>query len=156
MNNKKNVIAGGVIVGVLVLLALFSFLNRKPQVANNSVSITPTQAVIPTVDSSVKVTLESTTQNKETTLAVNGIPKGTTSIEYELSYNTASQGLQGVIGTIELKKGESEVEKELTLGTCSSGTCVYHSVVGAIQVSLKFNGSYGEKIFEKEFELESE
>jgi len=57
-----------------------------------------------------------------------------------------------VIGTIALNS-ESEYLKKITLGTCSSGKCVYHEVVGKIKVSLKFTGSYGEKIFEKEYEL---
>lgn len=154
MNNKNIYIAGGIIVGVLIIVAFFTLFNRPTQVSNSKVTVTPTEAVIPTVDSSVKVSLEGTNGNKEAVLSVEGIPTGTKSVDYELSYNTKSQGLQGVIGTITIDSGKTSAEKKLTLGTCSSGTCVYHSVLGGIQVSLKFSGKYGEKMFEKEFELE--
>ena len=84
-------------------------------------------------------------------LKVGNIPKNTQSIDYELSYQTAQQGLQGVIGTVTSEK--DNFEKKLTLGTCSSGTCVYHQVVGKIKLTLKFTGEYGEKIFEKEYAI---
>ncbi|MCX6732529.1 MAG: hypothetical protein NTV98_03230 [Candidatus Roizmanbacteria bacterium] len=80
------------------------------------------------------------------------VPNGTTSVDYELSYDTKGQGKQGVIGTISSISGNS-FEKQMTLGTCSSGRCVYHEVIGAIQVTLKFTGEYGEKVLSKEFTL---
>ena len=111
-----------------------------------------TEEVIPTVDSSVEVTLESALGNKEVTLSINNIPKNTKTIDYELSYQTEKQGLQGVIGTIKLDN-EKSYQKKLTLGTCSSGTCVYHTVIGKIKLNLRFTGDYGERVFEKEVSL---
>ena len=58
-----------------------------------------------------------------------------------------------MIGTMTIDGGKKEVEKQLTLGTCSSGTCVYHKVEGKIQLTLKFSGDYGQKLYEKEHEL---
>lgn len=147
---KKYAIVGGIVV-LLLLVGFFVIKgqNTKTEVVEEA----PVEDVIPTVDASVKVSLEaSDAQNKEVTLSASGIPSGTESVEYELSYLTASQGLQGVIGTVSLD-GKRQFEKELTLGTCSSGTCVYHQVVGKIKLTLKFNGDYGAKLFEKEFEL---
>ena len=107
---------------------------------------------IPTVGASTTVTLTALSGSKEILLKSEGIPTGTTSIDYELSYDTKAQGKQGVIGTVTDFTGNS-FEKQMTLGTCSSGHCVYHEVVGAVQVTLKFTGDYGEKVLSKEFTL---
>ena len=150
MDKRKKMILIG--VTVLVLLAVgFLLINRKSSNKEGS-DLEPTEEILPTVDSSVKVTLEGVSGNREVLLAVEGVPSGTESVDYELSYQTASQGLQGVIGTI-MTQGKSSFEKKLTLGTCSSGTCVYHQVVGKIKLTLKFTGDYGEKLFEKEVSI---
>jgi hypothetical protein len=142
------------VLGVLLFIILITggIMLRKGNTKTSIGSPEPTEAVVPTIDSSVSVDLTSTSGGKEVSLEIKGIPSGTQAIDYELSYQTGQQGLQGVIGTIALNS-ESEYLKKITLGTCSSGKCVYHEVVGKIKVSLKFTGSYGEKIFEKEYEL---
>lgn len=149
---KKNMI--WIVVGALVLigigLAVF-FSQQKPKVVGQPQKKEELGA-IPTVDASTAVSLSSLQGNKEIILKSAGIPNGTTSVDYELSYDTKAQGKQGVIGTVSNISG-SDFEKQMTLGTCSSGRCVYHEVVGAIQVTLKFTGEYGEKILSKEFTL---
>jgi len=149
---KKNMI--GMIVGVIVLIGIgvgVIITRQKPKEV-----IQPQKQVelgaIPTVDASVIVTLSALQGNKEIVLKSSSIPNGTTSVDYELSYDTKAQGKQGVIGTISEIKGSS-LEKQMTLGTCSSGRCVYHEVIGAVQVTLKFTGEYGEKVLSKEFSL---
>lgn len=137
---------------ILALLVIGVFIFNRKQVSKVTIEDTsPTDQIIPTIDNSVDVSLTSQTGNKEVLLEVSNMPKNTQSVDYELSYQTAQQGLQGVIGTV-TNEGDS-FEKKLTLGTCSSGTCVYHQVVGKIKLTLKFTGEYGEKIFEKEYEL---
>lgn len=153
LKNKKMV--GGVlgIVIVIILVLGFLFMRNGQSTPKTSTVLSPTAEAIPTVDSSVKVNLAYSVPGKEAKLTIDGVPSGTTSMDYELSYQTAKQGLQGVIGTISTDTSNSMYEKKLTLGTCSSGTCVYHEVVGKIQVTIRFNGSYGEKLFQKEFSL---
>jgi len=152
MKNKKIIIIGLI---VLVVVGVFFFMNKRNQTqTNKDQGVTPTEALVPTVDSSVKVSLDPLNGNKEMMLKLSGIPKNTSTIEYSLSYMTKSQGLQGVIGTITLDSDATEYEKKLTLGTCSSGTCVYHEVVGSIKAELKFSGSYGDKVLNKEFSLD--
>ncbi len=146
---KKYLIIGGVVVLLVVGYWLFA---RNTIVKKQTADETPTEQVLPTVDSSVKVSLKAVSANKEVSLEVSGMPAGTQSVDYELSYQTAAQGLQGVIGTVS-SDGQTSFKKQLTLGTCSSGTCVYHQVVGKINLTLKFTGDYGEKLFEKEFAL---
>jgi hypothetical protein len=149
---KKNMIwiVTGVIVVVGVGLALF-FSQQKTKVTEQPQKREEVGA-IPTVDASTTVALSALPGNKEIVLKSAGVPNGTTSVDYELSYDTKAQGKQGVIGTISSITGNS-FEKQMTLGTCSSGRCVYHEVVGSIQVTLKFTGEYGEKVLSKEFSL---
>jgi len=141
------------IAGIAIVLLVVGFLifGRNKQTKTDNKEPLPTEMVIPTVDQSVRVSLTDAGSGKEVLLSISNVPGGTESVDYELSYNTAQQGLQGVIGTI--TGPEDSYEKKLTLGTCSSGTCVYHQVVGKIKLSLKFNGSYGEKVFEKEYSI---
>lgn len=149
--HKKYAIVAGVVV-LLLVIGLFVFKGKGSQKVENEDQV-PVEDVVPTVDASVKVSLAAEdAQKKEVVLKASALPANTTSVEYELSYLTASQGLQGVIGTVTLE-GEDKFEKKLTLGTCSSGTCVYHQVVGKIKLTLKFNGDYGAKLFEKEYQL---
>jgi len=148
----KNIIIAIIIIAVLLVAVYLSVAAKKPKVENNEVEI-PTEAIIPTVDSSVKVDLLPKVAGKEVALKIENIPSGTTTVEYSLSYDTIKQGLQGVIGTIQINDSEVSYDKQITLGTCSSGSCVYHEVKGAIKLSLKFSGNYGERLFEKDFNL---
>ncbi len=151
---RNRLIIGGVAIGILLLLGVVMISGRGGSKSNDKTEeLLPTEVVIPTVDESVKVDLVVSSAGREVVLQIKSIPTGTESIDYELSYQTKQQGLQGVIGTVELTKQESEVDKTLTLGTCSSGTCIYHQVVGNIKLNLKFNGDYGEKVFDKEYEI---
>lgn len=144
-------VAGAIIV--FLLLGGIVFLRSKRPV--NTVSQLPpqTEEVIPTIDSSVKVDLISKTPGREVSITIASIPAGTQTVEYSLSYATKQQGIQGVIGTVHLEPNQSTYKKDLVLGTCSSGTCVYHQVEGKITLNLKFSGSYGSKIFEKEYKF---
>jgi hypothetical protein len=150
--NKRLVIAGTVIVVLLVVGGIFmSSRNQQPAQTAEVTQEEDFEAPIPTVDPSVKVQLEPINGGQEVEITVDAAPEGTDTIDVELSYETADKGLQGAIGTIEVdgRKGM----KKITLGTCSSGTCVYHDVSSDIKVYLKFNGDYGEQIFEKSFSI---
>lgn len=153
LSHKTMMIIGGVFLVLFIASGYWLLFGRRAAINNNNNQVVPSEAIIPTVSSSVKVNLVTLTGGHDVSLNVSGIPSGTTSIDYELSYQTAQQGLQGVIGTITPNSGESTFEKKLTLGTCSSGTCVYHQVVGQIKVTLKFTTDSGQQIFEKEFSL---
>lgn len=148
---KKYLIGGGIVV--LIIIAGFLMTRGKGQTGQTNSNLAPTEQAVPTVDSSVQVSLTAASPaKKELSLKISGIPSGTTSVDYELSYQTTAEGLQGIIGTADVT-GKSDLDKTLTLGTCSSGTCVYHTVVGKIQLSLKFSGSYGQKLYQKELSI---
>lgn len=152
--NKNLLMIGiGAVVLVAIIGGIFVFGGSKKKTTKPEVKEEIEDEIIPTVDPSVVVELEPVKGNKELTITVDKIPNGTDTIDYEMSYETEEQGLQGILGTLTVEKGASQVEKTVTLGTCSSGSCVYHKVKGAIKASMKFNGTYGERIFEKEYTL---
>jgi hypothetical protein len=157
---------------ILVFLGLtFLFLNNK-SFSKKEVSLgptLPTEAVIPTVDSSVKVEFKPLKKG-EVALTISNEPKGTEAIDFELTYKTLNNDIleggeggaveQGVIGKCFKTErfwqcGEEGAYggRKIVLGTCSSGTCRYHNVLGPVKLNLKFTGIYGEKIYEKEFKI---
>ncbi len=153
LTNKKLLIA--VLVGVLLLGGGFYFYSSvlKSGGGDETENVLPEEQVFPTVDASVKVDLSADRLKREVALTIAGVPDNTDTIEYELSYLAEGDLPKGVIGTIEVA-GKKNIEKAgITLGTCSSGACIYDKGVKSIKVSLKFNGDYGAKIFEKEFEI---
>lgn len=151
LKNKKILILTVTVIGI-GLVVVFAYFNKpKPKQDNLQDDILPKSEIIPTVDASVMVDLTSK-NNKEVILNINKIPSGTMSIEYELSYLAKGDLPKGVIGTISIDN-EDVIERKITLGTCSSGKCVYDQGVEKIKVSLKFSGDYGNRLFEKEFEI---
>lgn len=156
LSSKKSILVVGAVLLVTVVVFYYLFIPKKSTMKNtpkvNSV-LNQEENVAPTVDATVKVQLTSGVGKKDVTLRVEGVPSGTQTVEYMLSYQEKQKGLQGVLGTITLGENENKIDKQITLGTCSSGKCVYHEVVGKIKATLKFSGSYGDKIFEKEYEI---
>lgn len=154
--NKKMLMVAAVVLlvfGVGFFLVRGNGSNKADEEANEEVL--PDIEVLPTVADTVKVKITSDAKKQEASLSVTGVPEGTESIEYELSYDADIDGEKvpkGVIGTIEFD-GKEPVKRQITLGTCSSGTCKYDKGIASIKASLKFTGSYGGQLFEGEFEL---
>lgn len=154
--NKMMMIVGGILVVIVVAFLAMQFMGGKKDSTSTDQtgSEEQTEAAVPTVDSSVKVEVVGVNNNKEIEITVSNFPKGTSSIDYQLSYTSVERGLQGLIGTLEVENGKNSVSKKVTVGTCSSGTCVYDKIEeNKVTASLSFNGSYGMKAFEKEYEL---
>ncbi len=168
MKNKNTlIIVSAVIVVIAIIAGIFVLRSKQGQKKSGSDNL-PAENIIPTVDSSVVVELKPGSKKGEATLTVKNAPAGTKAISYELTYE--AQGAsdegdssaaipQGAIGKCTQSGsiwecGEPSASgRKIVLGTCSSGVCRYHKVVGPVKVTLKFNGSYGDKIFEKEYEL---
>ncbi len=155
LNNQKFLIGGIVAIIVISVISFMAFRGKKQAKPSQT---TPTQVqeeIIPTVDASVKVSVASQTDKRKFDLTISGIPKDTTTLEYEISYETDEGGIQGFNSPVELEPGQDTYEKKgFLLGTCSTGgKCTYHTVAGPVNVTIKFSGSYGEKLFEDEFEL---
>jgi len=152
---NKNVLATIALIVVLVVGGLFITQRGKNSSGRSDDSTLPDVQLLPTVDSSVQVSIDSDAKKQEVTLEVSGVPNGTEFIEYELSYEASVDGERvpkGVIGTIEFD-GNDPVSRKITLGTCSSGNCKYDKGVTTIRVNLKFEGDYGAQGFEGEFEI---
>jgi hypothetical protein len=154
ITKNKPLMIGLIVVIILIVIFAFTALTKNTsKISPSTENVLPVGDVVPTVDSSVVVNVEPLSGNKEITLTIDNLPKGTTSVEYELSYNAKGNVPKGVIGTIDTTAGEN-IERKITLGTCSSGKCIYDEGVTDIKVSLKFNGDYGARSFEKDFPLE--
>lgn len=168
-NQKIMMIAGGAVL-VIILTAVVAKVafTKKTQVTPKTPDETQNQ-VIPTVDASVKVNL-TPIKKGEVSLTVENVPSGTKSIDCEFTYdakNTNADEGSGVVSQGAIVKcaeidglwqcGEpSGNSRKIILGTCSSGVCRYHNIVGPIRVSMKFSGSYGEKLFDKEFTINND
>ncbi len=144
-------ILGGFFLVLFIFSGYWLLIGRKATVNNKNQQVIPTDAVIPTIDSSVKISLTPLVGKKEIILSIKNMPKNTNSLEYILSYETIEGGLQGVNSTAEIT--DSDFEKKITLGTCSSGTCVYHNIKDKIKVELVFKGNNGDKYFTKEYKI---
>src|SRR3989338_915777 len=123
---KQIVIVAIILIVIFVVLGM-AYSSRSKSQKTGVDEVFPTEAVIPTVDESVIVDLDANAGKTDVTISVKSAPSGTESIDYELSYQTKEQGLQGAIGSLK-KKTSTTFSAEATLGTCSSGSCVYHQV----------------------------
>jgi len=140
------------IVGLAMLIFNRRGRKRKVEMRGNQAE---KEQLIPTLAAGeIEVNLRPEIAGKEVALSIDKVPPGTATFDYELSYKTKDKGLQGVIGTVtgdEFANGR--YHKKITLGTCSSGKCVYHQVVGQINLTLRFYGDYGERLFEEKYQL---
>ena len=150
-SQRTTMILGGVFLVLFLLSGYWLLIGRKGNSNNKNEQVVPTDAVVPTIDSSVEINLTPLAGKKEVLLSIKNIPKNTNNLEYILSYETREGGLQGVNSTAEIT--DSDFEKKITLGTCSSGTCVYHNIKDKIKVELVFKGNNGDKYFTKEYAL---
>lgn len=143
------------LVIVLVALIVGGGVVWKSKMAEKSMeeteNVLPKQAQFAQVESTVGVNLASDKKKQKVTIDVDHVPADVTLIEYELTY-TAKGGIKkGAVGEIEIADVKGSVTADL--GTCSSGTCVYDNEGSNVNLSLKFTGSKGVRVFEKEFEL---
>ncbi len=145
MNNKRIIFF--LFFVILITASFFFALKNKKNKTDKKNLIIPTENLIPTISSKVKVNLSYINHKKEVLLSISNIPPKTSTIEYLITYETEEGGLQGVNGIIEVQG--SSFEKKVTLGTCSSGTCVYHRVKGKIKLELTFKGGYGQTYFNR-------
>ena len=152
-SDKKILIIGGVILAV-ILAGYFVIRGRTSQTVENRQDILPTSEVIPTVDSSVIVKLEPFNQRREVTLAVENLPNGTKTLEYEITYETEGGLSEGSASSPADVSGKKKFEKKICLCTQSASVKRFHKLSNyKIKVNLKFEGSYGKKLFEKEFKI---
>ena len=144
---------GVVLLGVVALGVVGFGVWKFVFVPSPETNVEEEQVELPPVDSSVKVDLVARDDKKAVNLKISSIPKGTESIEYELSYDTSAGLPKGALGTIRLKDNESSVEREILLGTCSRNVCKYDEGVTKISLVLRFNHPKGSSQFQKEYEL---
>ncbi len=146
----------GIVIAVIVLLVaggmMISGNKKKSATDEGTGQKLQNSEVAPTVDASVKVGLTVTPDKKEATLTVSNLPKGTKTMDFTLSYTTKEKE-DGSIGSITVEGGKDSYERKVTFGTCSSGVCRYSPPISPVKLTIDFMGTYGERIFEKEYTL---
>ncbi len=152
MKHKTTIIAAIVLLGVLS--GGFFVIRSSPKTQPQPSSTKKLNLDLPDVNPAVVVNLQKTADGKSVVLTITHIPEGTTSIEYELSYNTEEGLPKGVLGEIELH-GNTQVERDILLGTCSAGgRCTYDTGVTQAKVVLIFHHPNGNSKFVKEYPLQ--
>lgn len=165
--NKKYFLIGGMTL-LLIIFSLIFFSNKKSIEKKEIISENNQEDVLPTIDSSVKVDFQLIKEG-EAFLKVFNSPRNTNLIEFEISYSVKNNDIdeggedlveQGVMGKCYKEndfwscgQGESLFNRKIVFGTCSSGVCRYHNIVGQINLTLRFTGDYGQKIFNKKYDL---
>lgn len=151
----KRIAVAAVVLVIILLIGALSMRKGKAGLLTTSGGDEnlPTSEILPTVDASVLVGLTANKKKSDVTMSIKNMPTGTKTLEYELSYNTEGDIPKGTAASPIDVSAQSDFEKTITLGTCSSGTCVIDKVVGKIKVTIKFEGSYGKRLFEKDFEI---
>src|ERR1051326_2975630 len=85
MKNRRNLII--VVAAVIFLIGIGLYIRSRTKSAKDQSTGILDEAVIPTVDPSVKVDLQSTGKKGEVKLAIKNAPQGTNTIEYEITYD---------------------------------------------------------------------
>ncbi len=162
---KKNKVLAGIAVGtVLIIGAIFVRFTGSAQPQKGTETVLENEPTIPMVDSSVIVSLKNSTKKGEVEIDIQNAPAGSKQADIEMSYERKPQpsddleGAEsipdGILTACEFSGNSRDCHKEgITLGTCSSGVCRYHTLAGPVRVSIRFSGTYGQKLFEKEYEL---
>jgi len=168
LKQKKSLLVVFLILAFLGFTFFLILNNKRLSKEEDSVIALPTESLIPTVDSSVKVDFK-TLKRGEVAITISNEPKGTKEIDFELVYKALNSSFQekeeafveqGAIGKCYQFKtfwqcGEEDGYggRKIVLGTCSSGVCRYHNISGPIKLNLRFTGKYGEKIYQGEFKI---
>lgn len=163
MKNEKNK-QMIIVVGIILLLIVGGvFLTRgsgsgRDGSGNDADSTLPNVEELPSVDDSVGVELEQVLKGKEVNIVVTDYPKGTTEINYTITYNALKDGKKvsrGARGKLVLDNKEKSAvnEKVIVLGTQSGKNKTYDDVDGPIRIDLRFEGDYGAQLYQGEFEL---
>ncbi|MFS8158738.1 MAG: hypothetical protein ACMG6E_00735 [Candidatus Roizmanbacteria bacterium] len=150
--NKNLILLGGVLLIVVIggFLAM-SFNKSSNSKKADTENVLPENENFPPIESSVKVEAVSDKLKQNITITASNLPTDVKTIDYEVTYTGKDSIQKGAIGILDIKG--TTASSKVTLGTCSSGTCVYDNGGDSVKVNLKFTGSKGTRVFEKEFKI---
>ena len=156
MKNKMTFLYAGLVVLLLVTgFVVYKVIFGGPPPSQTTQNAVPTPIAIPTVDSSVSVTLVKAAKPYTVDLNVTGMSGKYVSLGYEFSYE--SKGLiKGVNSgsTLIDVSGKSDFSREVYMGTCSRNDCTPDTGVTKVSVALEFTDKSGSKSqFSKDFDL---
>lgn len=136
--------------GIIIYKAVFA---PKPPTAIQDTG-TPSET-IPTVDSSVSVTVTKAAAANTVVLTVAGLGSKYSTLNYEFSYESLGliKGVNSGSKPIDVT-GKDSFSREIYLGTCSKNDCKPDPGVTKVTVNLVFTDSSGKQSqFSKDFNL---
>ena len=153
LKNKNVLMIGGILL-VVVILGVVATQMKGPATTGKDTTenVLPENEEFPTVESTVEVSMKADKRKEKIVISVANVPSDVTLIEYEATYQDKDGNQKGGVGEIEVD-GTSALSDPFPLGTCSSGACVYDNGGDSVKINLKFTGSKGTRVFEKEFPL---
>lgn len=161
---KNKIVLGIAIVTLIISFVVLSRMAKDSKKQGLTEDVLNNEPTIAMVDSSVTVEVGHSAKKGEIEIDITNSPAGTEKADIEMSYDRKPQatddaeGAQsipdGVLTACTFRGNSRDCHKDgITLGTCSSGVCRYHQLAGPIKVIIRFAGTYGEKLFEKEYVL---
>lgn len=140
--------------GVVYSVFRSTFYSSNPGTQSGT-GIEEQEELLPTVDPSVIVSVDSASKENTVVLSVKGMASTMKELEYELTYD--SEGLiKGVnSGTKPIDvSGKDEFEREVYLGTCSRNVCKPDKGVTKVSVAMIFTGTDGKRSqFTQDYDL---
>jgi len=153
MKNKKKALIALALVLILIIIGGWIFKKSSQPEVEQKESTLPASERYEKVEPGIKVSVERVKDNRRVDFQVKNIPSHYKTIEYEFSYQTASGGLQGGIGSPSAIKN-GRYQKEILLGTCSAGgACTYDEGVEKIKFTVFFSTGSQKRYLEKEFAI---
>ena len=137
---------------VLLILALLFWRVRLAGKKESELAPTPTPKQVELLPEEILVASFKPLTGKNYLFTIEKIPEGVVSLAYEIAYDTANKGTQGIISSpIEIKPGQTSYQnKEFVFGTCSKNKCVYDTGITNLEVTVRLSYQDGkEKIWKK-------
>lgn len=139
------------LIGIVILAILFWKMGPGARKTAEVVP-TPTQEQIELLPEETLNAFFTRLTGKTFRFTIEKIPEGVASLAYEVAYDTANRGTQGVISSpIEIKPGKTSYQNDkFIFGTCSKNVCVYDEGVLNLEVTARLTYQDGkEKIWKK-------
>lgn len=159
---KKKIII--IVLVVLVLLGVggyFIFARGKKQLKSTVPTLIQEEDAFPTIaDSEFSASIKPASAANTIVFKIEKFPKGTKTIEYEISWDTEKngnileQGVSNSSAPLKIKSDDQIIPpKEFYLGTCSKNVCSPDKVVSKIRLIIRIEINKGIKIWSKEFSI---
>jgi hypothetical protein len=154
LKQKQVLIAGGVVLVLIVVIAGFLLLSGKPS-NTAQVPASPTQvSVLSLTPDDIGLTLTASADLHKATMKITKTDD-IASIDFQLSYNANVSGqavARGTIGHADVKTKGQAISQDMVFGTCSD-VCHYDTGISDVKLIVKVTKTDG-KVYQVEKSLD--